>query len=119
MKYAVKRIDGCGSLESPRPCNSFIENAPKRENVGTRIRWPASGLLRSHIADGAKNGARNRMNRRRLQTLMSQDGVAAKQGCLTRNLRQTEIQNLDVTTIGNHQVLRFQIAMNNAAGMRR
>ena len=69
-------------------------------------------LLRRHVAHRAHHHSRFR-------PLGERQRAVLRTGLRLRQLRQSEVQNLHPPVLGDEQVLRFQIAMDNAFLMRR
>ena len=78
----------------PAP-DRFIENEPEREEVRARIGFAAERLLRGHVGRRAEQRVRPR------------------QLLIGRDLRDSEIENLDAVT-SQHDVRRLQVAVNDA-----
>jgi len=95
----------CGGVERKPPRQHFEAYHPERPDIGARVDFCAVRLLRRHVRDGADGGVRSRESQRGL--------LAVRQ-----HLGETEIQNLHVTVVRQHDVGRLQIAMHDAGVMR-
>jgi hypothetical protein len=89
---------------------SSYKTSPKRKLVRLRaeVRTP-SGLLRTHICDGAECGAGFRACHGAGSII-----VRAARGY---DLRQAEVENLDAAIARNENVIGLQVAVNDPRGM--
>jgi len=92
-------------LERGKPGDHFVEHRSEGKLVRTKIDFAAGHLLRRHVADGAHHRSMLGDSGGRIRT----PGVVE-----LKKFRQTEIQHLGRTVARNHQVLRLEIAMNDA-----
>src|SRR5215216_4829320 len=83
------------------------QNESKREDVASLVQAFAGDLLWRHILQGARCGAESGLNPRR-------GFIRRTVGWRLEPLSDTEIQNLCVTVCLDHDVLRLDIAMNDA-----
>ena len=93
-------------MECPPPAEQLIQHRSKTEDVRSDIERPALGLLRRHV----RRRAHHRANR-----------CALKRQCVVRAgrlLGQSEIEQLDRSFRGHHDVGGFQIPMHDAFAMR-
>ena len=93
----------CGEIrlsgEGPGAGEHFIEHDAEREEVAARAGFAADGLLRCHIRDGADGDA------------FGGDLRAADR------FREPEIGNARNALLGEHDVLRLQVAVNDAVAV--
>ena len=84
----------------------FVEHGAERKNIGAWIDRLSANLLRRHIARRPHHhpcrGVRTR-----------QSNFVRIRPHLLRQLRQPEVENLDPAILGNENILRFQVAMND------
>src|SRR5262249_37368164 len=92
----------------------FIEHCTEAENIGACIELLAFGLLRRHISCRARYPL-VMLVRALLREQLG--GILVGSGLRLRKLRETEIENLWNTILGNHDVRRLQIAMEDAGGV--
>jgi hypothetical protein len=101
--------------EGPLPGHHLVEHGTEAEDVRTMIDVAATYLFRRHVADGAQHqtwfGAANHRRHHRCR--------AASRLAERDRLRQAEIEDLDAGVSRDEDVLRFQVAMNDAFLMRR
>ena len=90
------------ALKCLLPGQHFVEDASKREDVAAVVHRLALGLFRGDIGYRPREMAFNRGR---------QAGI---RGARVIVLGQPEIQNLDPAVAGDHDVIGFQIAMDNA-----
>src|SRR5215831_7846807 len=91
----------------------FIEHHTKAEDVGSLVDSLSFRLLRRHVADRADHHSRVCLYRdtsRRFS--LNADGLPLSELC------QTEIQHFHIAVRPQHDVLRFNITMNDAGLMR-
>ena len=98
--------DGVLAMERPPPAEQLVQHRAETEDVRPRIERLALGLLRSHVRRRAHHRADRRAVDRR--------GIVGA----GRLLGQSEIEQLDRSFRGHHDVGGFQIAMHDAFAMR-
>src|ERR1700680_465992 len=105
---------GCGlSLERQDSSRHLIEYDPEREEVRARVHRPAQRLLRRHVWDGSQSEAGASEIVRGLRDVS--EGVATDAGFVPHaELCQAEVQNLGVPALGDENVRRLNIAVNDA-----
>ena len=91
--------------------NHFVQDATQAENVGARIDRIAAHLFRRHVRRRAQYNAGCRDH--------GHGRVVGSGNCGRRELGQAEVQDLDPALISDEQVLRFDVAMRDAAAVRR
>jgi hypothetical protein len=101
----VHRVDLRIAAEDFLLRHRLVQHAAEREHVGAVIDDRAGQLLRRDVADGADDRSRRRGERRR-------DRVVHLAGGRHR-FRQSEVDELRVAVVGDHHVLRLQIAMHD------
>ncbi len=74
------------------------------------------GLLRRHIGDGAQRTCPGWSGASSAQSMVSAMRIGADPA--VRDFRQTEIENLGVSALGDKDVGGFDVAMNDALGVR-
>ena len=88
----------------------------RTNRCGRPIPW--LDLLRRHIGDGSQRRSRTG------QMFLASSVVRSLMRALSwplrrRNLRQSKVQNLGVSALGDEDVRRLDVAMNDAFGVRR
>src|SRR4029434_4182796 len=73
----------------------LVQNGAKSKQIRTMIDWESTHLLGRHVADGAEHDTRLRRRRRR-----DHRGSGFERWWILRQLRQTEVENLDATVPG-------------------
>src|SRR5437773_611293 len=105
------------SMGLARPSNQYTaaasaitarQAAAQRENVAAGVGRRAPDLLRRHVAHRPQDHARLGDGRR----------LGFFRGGCPRAAGQAEIQNLDAAVFGQEDVLRLQIAVDDALGVR-
>src|SRR6202040_15333 len=92
-------------------CGHLIEHHTERKQVRARIQWCAAHLFRRHVGDRAHCAAGTGEQFLRSGSWQSGDtGSSGYRG----ELRQTEIQNLGVTSLSYEQVRGLDIAVDDA-----
>ena len=89
--------------------NHLVQHASKREDVAGRSSRSAANLFRGHVTGGAEHGA----------SLSLSFGVGARACGGGFDSRQSEIQHFHPAIQCEKDVLRLQIAVRDAFGMRR
>ena len=106
------RLDGGIAAECAFPRQHLVQDRAERKDVGSLVRRPAADLFGRHISNGSKDGARLRSQRRRL--------AAGQSGMLRLDqLRQTEVEDFDSSILGDEDVLRLQVPVDDPFFMRR
>ena len=101
-----------GALERRLPGEHFVEKDAEREQVGAPVDVAPTRLLRGHVVERAHDDAVSRLHELRR-------GVIARRKALPpHELRQTEVQDLDIAIGANHHVLGLQVAMDDACVVR-
>ena len=90
----------------------LVENRAKRKNVGARVGGFSAHLLGRHVAHRAQHSSRFGGD-------LHGGRFVGQFGFRTRELGQTEVEDLGLSVIGDEQVLRLQVAMNNTFLVRR
>jgi hypothetical protein len=92
----------------------LVEHRPERKDVGAMIRGHPADLLRRHVAERAQDDAGLRIGRRGRQGAQpGQRDVGLGQ------LGQAEVQNLHAPVCRDEDVLRLQVAVDDALVVRR
>ncbi len=89
----------------------FVQHATEREDVGASVDAIAADLLWRHVAERAEHDVRRRSRQRRT--------IAIEERHLDPTQGQTEVENLDRAVVGEKHVLRLEIAVDDAARVRR
>ena len=84
----------------------LVQDGAKSKQIRAMINWESTHLLGRHIADGAEHDPRLRRRRRR-----DHRASGLERWWIVRQLRQTEVENLDPTVQGHEHILGFEIAM--------
>ncbi len=87
----------------------FIKHGAEREQIGARIQFLGSDLLRRHIGHRAEH-------RPRAGEMLCFGGesfgiMTARSRC--DHFRQTEVENLCMATLGDEYICRFDIAVDD------
>src|SRR6266498_3009578 len=91
----------------------FVENRSEAPKVCTRIDVGSLSLLRRHVVSRAHHGAGASVD----HCFSGRFGVGGRTGRLSQ-FGEAKIQNLDVAVAPDHDVLRLDIAMDDAGGVR-
>ena len=94
----------------------FVQHCAKREKIAARIQFPPAHLLRRHVGDGAQHRAG--AGQVRLVQRLGVVGSVALADPRPAHLRQTEVENLGVAALGDEDVRRLDVAMDDALGVR-
>src|ERR1022692_1304358 len=93
----------------------FVQNCTERKQIGSSIQFFALGLLRGHVGDGSKRrtgtGEMIRVHRTRLR--VKSRNVARRTRC-SHDLRQPEVENLGVPTLGDENVRGLDVTVDDA-----
>ena len=101
-----------GPLERPLACHHLVEDRAEGELIGPEIHRLPGRLLGRHVTDGPHDDAGlGRAGHRRDLLRRSSFRVGMRQ------LREAEIEDLDEAVAGDHDVLGFQVPVNDARGM--
>ena len=103
---------GVSRRKTGRPGGHLVEDEAERELVGAVVQRPSAGLLRRHVLEGAEQHPR--LGAVAGQRLAGVD-VLQDRG---HDLGQPEVEDLQDPVGGDHQVLRLQVAMDDAGAVR-
>ena len=94
----------------------FVEHDAERKQIASRVDLVAARLFRRHVRHGADGfaGFRRFLRRRKLG---HRKRIDSRRALGMRELRDPEVQNLRLITIGDEDVRRFDIAMDDAGGV--
>jgi len=94
----------------------FVQQKPQRENVGARIEIVAANMLRRHVSGSAADDAddRNAFLSRFRRGIVRRES----QSVLGNKFGQAEIEHLRLPALRDENVRRFDVAMNDALGVR-
>ena len=110
MQDGVEHLHRVLALESRLAGDELVEQGPQRVHVGARVDGLAAGLLRRHVRERPEQGSPSRPG-----------GVAAPRRAVRMAehvvLGEAEIQDLEPTVRGHHDVRGFDVAVHDAAGM--
>lgn len=98
---------GC-ALEQALARQYLVEHHAETENVGALVRGPAANPLRRHVSGGAQDHTR----------LGLVEGGRVGPGAGSRQLGQSEIQDFYPAVFAHKDVVRFQIAVDDAVLVR-
>ena len=110
------KIFGIGPRERMTAAGQFIENDAQRPDVGLHARLAGDELLGRHVADGSAARGVGRRHRR----ILGQRGLGGIEARIFRGqaARQAKVEDLGQAAIGEHHVLRLQVAMKDAQRVR-
>jgi hypothetical protein len=106
---AVIRLAGFGPLEGALTSKRLVERCAEREYVGARVGVPALKLLRRHVLERSDDAAPSGDGHRHGLFGLGRQGL---------HFSEAEVQQFGAG-LGEHDVARFEIAMNDAAPVRR
>src|SRR5438128_2805185 len=112
------------SAKRQRPGGHLVKYGTKGEQIGTAIKRLSQCLFRRHVYDRAHGSAGTGQVTRRLSrhalriVLVDFAAAAAAQLVLQRQLRQPEVENFGVATVGDENVRRLYVSMDNAMRIR-
>src|SRR5688572_7587564 len=99
-------------MERALPCQQLVEDDAEGPDIGAPIDGLSSRLLGTHVGGGSEDQAHRRRgtrHRRRMRKVGGADGAL-----WTKSLRKPEVENFDRAVRTQLDVLRLQIAMNDA-----
>ena len=96
----------------PFPRDHLVENCAERKDVRAVVGIPSAHLLRRHIAHGSHHHARFGFLRERNGSTVGRCNGSRDE------LGQAEVENLGPSILVEEQVLRFQVAMDDASFVR-
>src|SRR6266496_6738385 len=110
MEDCVHRVDSVFVDEWAGAREHLAKDDAEREDVAAKVNSLAEQLLRRHVVD--------RSQKRSRLCFDAEERFVRAIGCertlTTRNkFRQAEVQNLRVTVSANHEIFRFQVAVND------
>src|SRR5947209_4665934 len=112
------------SAKRQRPGGHLVKYGTKGEQIGTAIKLLSQCLFRRHVYDRAHGGAGTGQVTRRLSryalriVFIDLAAAGAAQLVPQRQLRQPEVENFGVATVGDENVRGFYVSMDNAMSMR-
>src|SRR6185503_13680392 len=110
VKYGVHRVNVVFVRERALARCHLVYHCAERKDVAAEVNALAEKLLRRHVFDRSKYHAGIRLD--------LNDGlfraVSREPALSLDELRESEIQNLRVAVAADHQVLRLEVAMNDA-----
>ena len=104
MQHRLQHLQIAGAAERAAARDRFMEHDPEGEDVAAGVERPPGHLLRRHVRDGAGNRPRTRRRGRRLK----------RRAVLLQEFRQTEISQLGVAAPRDKDVLRLDVAVEDA-----
>ena len=110
------KVFGIGPRKRMPPAGQFVQDHAQRPHVRLHARVAGDKLLRRHVADRAAARRIGGGHRR----ILGQRRLAWIEACVfgRQPTRQAEVENLYQSAIGQHHVLRLQVAMKDAQRMR-
>ena len=111
LEDRVQRLDGARTLERRFPTQQLEEQAPEAEDVGAWVDAFAAHLLRGHVRRRPDEAARiGVVEGRRFRPAVHDPGRL-------EHLGQTEVDDLGVTRLGDHDVRRLEVAVHDAVSV--
>ncbi len=108
------RLRGRVAVKRPRARECLVEDRTEGKDVRARVGGFAFHLLGRHVAESPHDHARLRRGRRGRQVGLRTDGAVG-----LRQLRETEVEDLDAAVFGDEQVFGFQVAVHDPLFVRR
>ena len=105
LENCVHRLYAGVAFERALACDHFVEDRAEAENIGTVVKVVSAHLLGRHIAHRAHDGSR--------LGWMGHCRIFAR-GCPAGLFCQAEIQNFYPAVFGEKDVVRLQVAVNDA-----
>ena len=105
-----ERLGGGLALERDLPRRHLVEDEPERELIRSRVGGLSRSLFGRHVLHRSDEHPVPRAGEGRHLGI---DGPRGR-----RELGETEVQNLDETVLAHHDVLRLQIPVHDAGGVR-
>ncbi len=102
-------VGGRGSVERLLPLEHFVDDAAEGEDVGAVVGRVAARLFRGHVGGRTQDRVRQRAGD------VDSPRIPGRTG---GQLRQAEVQDLEPIVATDEQVLRLQVAMDDALGVR-
>ena len=112
LQNGVERLDAGLTAEGRFPRQHLVEQRAEGEEVAARVHVAPPHLLGRHVGGGAKDAPGVRVAPRR------RVGSALEGRSRTQQLGEAEVDDLGVSRLGEHHVLRLQVAVNDAARVR-
>jgi hypothetical protein len=111
VEDGVHRVYLVVAREGARARQHLAEDDAEGEEVAAAVDALAEQLLGRHVVDRPQNGARLRLDadERLLRAVGGARGLRARD-----ELGDAEVENLDVAVAADHQVLRLQVAVDDA-----
>ena len=111
LRIAAMTSLGCCSGECRVAGDQFVHHDAETPYVGTSVCSETPRLLRRHIVNRAEHDARHGIG--------EPDCLSVVTRCMFRKLRQAEVEHLHDAVLPDHDVLGFDIAVNNPRGVGR
>ena len=109
----AQRVSNGGARKCTNAGHHLVQHRPEAEDVASGIHPSAAGLLRRHIRRSPGN--RPRRAQRHIRCVRQRRFIRA---FTSTQFGQTEVEHLHGTIRADHDVGRFQIAMDDAARVR-
>ena len=110
------------SLEWEGACRHLVEDSPECKQISSGVQVFGANLLRRHVGDGAQCRSRTsqmpRVHQGDLHSFRFRLSRLGGRIVTSADLRETEIENLGVSAIGDEDVRGLDVAVHNALGMR-